>query len=461
MKQVSIVGGGLVGALLAVFLRRRGNPVIVYEARPDPRVGPLAGGRSINLIVTVRGIHALRQVGLWQPVSKITSPVTGRMMHDRSGDQAYQPYGKDDSECNHSVSRGELNNLLLTAAENAGAELRFDHQLTAFDPNGNRMRFVAADGTEKESTGELVFGADGAASKVRAGLMNVDGAAESIDMLTHGYKELEFPAANGGNYAMDSRALHIWPRGGFMLMGLPNQDGSFTGTLYMPREGKHSFEDLTDAAAVLAFFEREFPDAVPLLPSLTSEFAEHPTGELGTVRCSPWHFNGGAALIGDAAHAIVPFFGQGMNAGFEDCTVLDELLERFDGDWERTLPAYDAARKPDADAIAEMALDNFVEMRERVGDPAFLLRKQVEHQLERAFPTEYRSRYSMVVYSRIPYAIAQQAGRIQAKLLDTWCAGSAPPTISIWRPRERRSVEPWPRSSNNTEHGSTTSRSWR
>ena len=422
MKSVSIVGGGLVGALLAVFLRRRGNPVVVYEARHDPRTATLAGGRSINLIVTVRGIHALRQVGLWDAVSNITAPVTGRMMHDRSGGQAYQPYGKDDSECNHSVSRGALNNLLLTAAGEAGAELRFDHQLTAFEPADNRMYFVAADGTEKQETGELVFGADGAASKVRAGLMRLPGASESIDMLTHGYKELEFPAESGGNHTMDPKALHIWPRGEFMLMGLPNPDGSFTGTLYLPCEGKHSFEELADDRAVLAFFEREFADAVPLLPSLTREFADHPTGELGTVRCSPWHSNASVALIGDAAHAVVPFFGQGMNAGFEDCTVLAELLERFDGDWEQALPAYDAARKPNGDAIAEMALDNFVEMRERVSDPAFLLRKQVEHRLEQVFPSEYRSRYSMVVYSRIPYVVAQQAGQIQAGLLDQWCA---------------------------------------
>jgi kynurenine 3-monooxygenase len=253
--------------------------------------------------------------------------------------------------------------------------------------------------------------------------MRLPGAAESIDMLTHGYKELEFPARAEDGFAMEPRALHIWPRGEFMLMGLPNPDGSFTGTLYLPHEGAHSFAELSDASAVRAFFDREFPDAVPVLPSLTREFSEHPTGELGTVRCSPWYSRSGAALIGDAAHAVVPFFGQGMNAGFEDCTILAELLERFDGDWVRTLPAYDAARKPNADAIAEMALDNFVEMRERVGDPVFQLRKQVEQRLERAFPMEYRSRYSMVVYSRIPYAVAQQAGRIQAGLLDTWCAG--------------------------------------
>ncbi len=423
MKKVTIVGGGLVGALLAVFLRRRGYPVAVYEARPDPRVGPLAGGRSINLIVTERGIHALREVDLWEAVESITARVTGRMMHDRSGEQAYQPYGKDDSECNHSVSRGGLNNLLLSAAEEAGAELVFEHRLIEFDPATNNLRFATSGDSETDVTGELIFGADGAASKVRAGLMALPDASESIEMLSHGYKELEFPAAADGGFAMEGKALHIWPRGEFMLMGLPNPDGTFTGTLYLPTEGRLSFDALVEELAAEVFFKREFPDAVPLLPDLGKQFDDHPTGELGTVRCSPWHAGGTAALIGDAAHAIVPFFGQGMNCGFEDCTVLDELIGKFDGDWERVLPAYDAARKPNADAIAAMALDNFVEMRERVGDPRFLLRKQVEHRLEQAFPTDFRSRYSMVVYSRIPYAVCRQAGRIHDELLDEWCRG--------------------------------------
>ncbi len=421
MRQVTIVGGGLVGSLLAVFLRRRDYAVVVYEARPDPRTASLAGGRSINLIVTERGIHALREVGLWEAVSAITSRVTGRMMHDRSGEQAYQPYGKDDSECNHSVSRGGLNNLLLNAAENSGAELRFGYRLIEFDPADNSLCFGREDGSETQEAADLVFGADGAASRVRAGLMRLPGASESIDMLGHGYKELEFPPAADGGHAMEPSALHIWPRGEFMLMALPNPDGSFTGTLYLPTEGRLNFDALIEERAAPAFFNREFPDAVPLLPNLTDQFGDHPTGELGTVRCTPWHADGNVALIGDAAHAIVPFFGQGMNAGFEDCTVLDEILSRFEGDWERVLPAYDDARKPNGDAIAEMALDNFVEMRERVGDPAFLLRKEVEHRLEQAYPTEFRSRYSMVVYSRIPYAVCREAGRLQAEMLAGWC----------------------------------------
>lgn len=422
-KTITLIGGGLVGGLLAVLLCRRGYSVVLYECRPDPRTEALAGGRSINLIVTARGIYALRHVELWDEVSGITVPVTGRMMHDHSGEQVYQPYGKDVTECNHSVSRGGLNSVLLSAAEREGAELRFGRQLLTYDPDGNRLTFRSPTGTRSEEVAELVLGCDGTASAVRSGLMQLRGAFESIEMLSHGYKELRFPAASGGSSTMDVRALHIWPRGEFMLMGLPNPDGSFTGTLYLPYEGQPGFSDLTGGTEVLQFFRREFPDALPLLPLLAEEFFDNPTGELGTVRCSPWHLSGRAALLGDAAHAIVPFFGQGMNCGFEDCTVLDEMLDRFDDDWERALPAYEAARKPNTDAIAEMALDNFVEMRERVGDPDFLLRKQVEHRLEQAFPTEYRSRYSMVVYSRIPYAVAQQAGRIQSNLLDDWCDG--------------------------------------
>lgn len=416
-ETVCVVGGGLVGGLLGVFLRRRGYPLTIYEARPDPRVGPAASGRSINLIVTERGIHALKQLDLWAEVCGIAARVTGRMMHDRSGALSFQPYGKDDSECNYSVSRGKLNSLLLSAAERAGAQIVFDRRLTAFEPEARRLTFDS-----RVVMAERVIGTDGAASAVRAGLMRRPGAVEDIQMLGHGYKELEFPAAAGGAHAMEGSALHLWPRGDLMLMGLPNPDGSFTGTVYLPQTGPSSFAALSDAAAVRTFFQREFPDAVALLPNLEREFLENPTGELGTVRCSPWQANGRIALAGDAAHAIVPFFGQGANCGFEDCTVLDELLERYADDWDRALPAYDAQRKPDADAIAAMALDNFVEMRERAADPRFLLRKRIEHRLEQAFPDEYRSRYSMVVYSRIPYAVCRAAGEIQSRLLDAWSA---------------------------------------
>lgn len=416
--EVAIAGGGLVGSLLAVFLVRRGFEVTVYERRPDPRVREAAGGRSINLVVTSRGIHALRQAGLWNEIAAACVRVTGRMMHGPTGELSYQPYGRDETECNWSISRAGLNRLLLGAAERAGARLCFERRLMAADPEKGVLRF--GDDTVRAS---LLVGADGAGSALRAAMRERPGFVESIEELEHGYKELTVPAGSDGAFLMQADALHIWPRGHFMLMGLPNLDGSFTATLYLPLRGPGSFEELETPDAVVRFFQTRFPDAVALIPDLGREFLDNPTGRLATVRCEPWHHSTGALLIGDAAHAIVPFFGQGMNCGFEDCTVLDGLIERHGPDRERVLNGYTRQRKPDADAIADMALENFVEMRDRVGDPAFRLRKQVEHRLEVEMPREFRSRYSMVTYSTIPYAVAREAGRIQDGILDRLCEG--------------------------------------
>ena len=420
---VAIVGGGLVGSLLAVFLARRGIAVTLYERRPDPRLVGAGGGRSINLVVTSRGIAALRRVGLERDVLALSVPVRGRMMHSVEGRLTFQPYGKDDSECNHSISRGRLNEYLLTAAERAGVRSRFELRLVDADPRAGRLTFAAPGGTQEVVSARVALGADGAASVVRASLMRLPGHAESIEMLEHGYKELEIPPAAGGAFRLDERALHIWPRGGSMMMALPNPDGSFTVTLYLPHRGPQGFAGLDSAARVQELFRALFPDALPLIPGLDREFFSNPTGELGTVRCGPWNCAGRTALVGDAAHALVPFFGQGMNCGFEDCTVLDELLERYGADFDALLPEYARLRKPEADAIADMALENFVEMRDRVGDPAFLLRKQVEHRLEQTMPREYRSRYSMVAFSLIPYSAAREAGRIQDGILDELCRG--------------------------------------
>ena len=424
--DVAIVGGGLVGSLLAVFLARRGFEITIYEGRSDIRSGEVSAGRSINLVVTSRGIQALRQAGLWADVAVLSVPVTGRMMHSVGGDLAYQPYGLDDTECNYSISRAQLNRVLLTAAERAGVGLRFDRRLVSADPSARLLRFAAADGGAREEVrASLVVGADGAHSMLRAGMMGHAGFAQSIETLSHGYKELLIPAAAGGAFVMEAGALHIWPRSNFMLMGLPNLDGSFTATLYLPVRGPGSFEELSTPGAVLKFFEARFPDAVPMISDLERDFFTNPTGKLATVRCDPWHLSNGALLIGDAAHAIAPFFGQGMNCGFEDCTVLDALIDRHGEDWERVLTEYTRSRKGDADAIADMALDNFVEMRDRVGDASFRLRKQVEHRLEIELPLEFRSRYSMVAYSTIPYAVAQRAGEIQGEILDRLCEGLA------------------------------------
>ena len=420
---VAVVGGGLVGSLLAVFLARRGIAVTLYERRPDPRRVGAGGGRSINLVVTSRGIEALRRLGLERDVLALSMPVRGRMMHSVEGRLTFQPYGKDDSECNHSISRARLNEDLLSAAERAGVRLRFDQRLVEAEPRSGRLTFAVPGERQEVVSARVVLGADGAASVVRASLVRLPGHAESIEMLEHGYKELVIPPAEGGGFRLDERALHIWPRGGSMMMALPNPDGSFTVTLYLPHRGAHGFEGLDTEARVLELFRSLFPDAIPLIPGLPHEFFANPTGELGTVRCGPWNCGGRTALVGDAAHAIVPFFGQGMNCGFEDCTVLDELLAHGGTELDRVLPEYARLRKGEADAIADMALENFVEMRDRVGDAAFLVRKQVEHKLEQTMPREYRSRYSMVAFSLIPYSAAREAGRIQDGILDELCRG--------------------------------------
>lgn len=424
-NAVAVVGGGLVGALLATFLVRRGYDVTVYERRDDMRSGPREAGRSINLVLTRRGIRALEQVRLADGALDLTVAVTGRMMHSIDGELAYQPYGRDETECNYSISRAELNEFLVREADKQGVRFRFRSRLVQADLEANRLVFENDSGGERlETEVAALFGADGARSAVRDGFDKIEGFEQSLEMLSHGYKELLIPAADGGGFRIEKNALHIWPRGQFMLMALPNLDGSFTVTLYLPFEGEHGFDSIESADQVMALFRGQFPDAVPLIPDLATSYFDNPTGTLGTLRCRPWHHADRALLIGDAAHAIVPFFGQGMNCGFEDCTVLGELLDRREEDgWAEVFEEFTRLRKPNADAIADMALENFVEMRDSVADRAFLLRKQVEHRLEQEIPLEYRSRYSMVMYSQIPFAVAQEAGRIQQELLDRLCEG--------------------------------------
>jgi kynurenine 3-monooxygenase len=418
-EEIVIVGAGLVGSLLAIFLARRGLPVVVHEQRPEIRFADRTAGRSINLVVTSRGVDALRAVELWDAVRRLCVPVRGRMMHAIDGGLSYQPYGRDDSECNFSISRLELNRFLVDRAAAHGVRFHFESALVAIAPESNRLAFGReADRTEIRAT--LVIGADGAGSALRRGMSERPGFVQSIEPLGHSYKELFIPAAPDGGYRIEGNALHIWPRGRRMLMALPNADGSFTVTLYLP-DGSRGFADLTNESSVLALFRRDFADAIPLIPDLVPSFLSNPTGSLATIRCSPWQVDGRAVLIGDAAHAIVPFFGQGMNCGFEDCVVFDRLIGETGADWRAVLERFDRERKPSAEAIADMALENFVEMSERVGEPEFLLRKRVELRLEKALPGEYRSRYSMVAYSNIPYEIAQRAGLIQREILDELC----------------------------------------
>ncbi|MFU8804109.1 MAG: FAD-dependent oxidoreductase [Bradymonadaceae bacterium] len=410
-QEITLVGAGPVGSLLAALLARRGFDIRLFEKRPDMRERHLAGGRSINLVLTNRGLDALDLIGMRERVLELTVPVLGRMMHSIDGELAYQAYGKDESECNYSVSRGLLNEFLLDAAEDAGVELHFDATLRGADFDAGELFF-----DDRTIDADVVIGTDGAPSAVRQALVRRPGFEEQVEMMKWGYKELLFPAGPDGSYPMAGHALHIWPRGHHFLMGLANLDGSFTGTLYLPLEGPDSFERLKTPHDVEVFFRTHYPDAIPLLGDFIDDFWAHPVGSLGTVRAAPWHLDGRVLLVGDAAHGIVPFFGQGLNSGFEDCSVLNDLLNEHDS-LDAVFETFSRTRKPDADAIADMALENFVEMSEKVGLPGFLMRKKVEAILERELGPLYRSRYAMVMYSHIPYHVAFEIGEVQKEIL--------------------------------------------
>lgn len=423
-----VVGAGPVGCVLAILLRRRGHEVELFEKRPDMRRTDITAGRSINLVLTERGLRGLERAGLRDALLQRTVPVFGRMMHSVEGELTYQPYGKDESECNYSISRGELNRFLLSRAEEAGAVVHFGSRFV--DADFNRCNLIFEDNETQRVTkvvSGLVFGCDGAPSGVREALVRHHRFEARLDPLPIHYKELLFPAGPNDCFAMEKNALHIWPRGHHMLMALPNLDGSFTGTLYLPAYGELSFDALSDASSVQAYFLAHHPDAVPLLEDVSSPILGHPTGHLGTVYCSPWHLNGRVLLLGDAAHGIVPFFGQGLNCGFEDCLVFDDILDAAGDDIETAFAAFYGNRKPDADAIATMALENFHEMSDKVGDPSFLLRRKVASLLEKSYPTQFRTRYAMVMYSSIPYAAALEAGHAQTRLLDALCEGLTSP----------------------------------
>ena len=405
-KSAVVVGAGLVGALWAVFLARRGYRVDVYERRPDMRAAGYVGGRSINLAMSERGWAAIDKAGIREKIEKVAIPMPGRMMHALNGDLTYQPYGKE-GEAIYSVSRGGLNlDLINIAASFPNVHFHFDHRCLDVDLQNPRITF------ENQQTGAvstveapLIFGADGAFSAVRYALQRTDRFDYIQRYIEHGYKELTIPPGPGGSHLIDPKALHIWPRGNFMLIALPNFDGSFTCTLFLPFEGDISFEHLTDNDTVLAFFNRYFADAVPLMPTLLDDFWQNPTASLVTVQCYPWQWQDRILLIGDAAHAIVPFYGQGMNAGFEDCTILDTMYDDYAGDWARIIPDFSRNRKQDGDAILELALRNFIEMRDLVGDPMFLLRKKIAARLHERHP-DFLPVYSMVSFSNIPYHIA-------------------------------------------------------
>lgn len=408
---VAVVGAGLAGCLLACFLARRGYQVTLYERRADPRGTLPERGRSINLALSERGLDALSRTGLAERVLADALPMRGRMIHPVDGPLDFQPYSADGARAINSISRGALNNTLLDAALAAGATVHFDHQLTGLDPATGRMRFVTTDG-ERKSSASVVIGTDGAGSAVRGQLLAHDLTSETLDFLDHGYKELTIPPRDG-DFALDPEALHIWPRGTSMMIALPNPDRSFTCTLFWPTGGSNSFASLSSPAAVERHFAARYPDLPPLAPDLVEDYQRNPVGLLGTVYCSPWHAGGRVALLGDAAHAIVPFYGQGANCAFEDVVELERCLADSGDDWERALPELERRRRTHTDAIAAMALDNFVEMRDKVASPVYRARKQVEHTLERSLPGRYVSRYELVSFSTMPYARVRRRVRAQ------------------------------------------------
>jgi kynurenine 3-monooxygenase len=421
---ITIAGAGLAGALLAILLARRGWSVDVFERRADPRRAGFEGGRSINLALAERGLHALREAGLTETVMAQAVMMRGRMVHFAEGGEQLQRYGRDDSEVIWSVHRGRLNVSLLDAAEAAGARLHFGCRLDLVD--FDRRRFDLVD----DATGErytqaftTLIGADGAGSAVRQALAAAVDIDERFEPLGHGYKELEIPPGPDGGFRLEPNALHIWPRGGYMCIALPNSERTFTVTLFLPNEGPHpSFATLADRDTVAAFFADDFADAVPLMPTLLDDFARNPVGQLGTLRLSRWRLDERAVLLGDAAHAMVPFHGQGMNCAFEDCLALDRRLADAD-DFEQAYAAFEAERRPNAEAIQKMALENYIEMRDRVDDADYLLQRALERLLAERHPGRFVPRYSMVSFSRAPYATAFARGQLQRQILQRATAG--------------------------------------
>jgi kynurenine 3-monooxygenase len=417
-QPINIVGAGLAGALLAVLLARRGFKVTLYDRRPDPRKAEAEGGRSINLALAARGIRALEHAGVMERIRPLLIPMRGRMVHDLSGATALQPYGQREHEVIYSVGRAALNRVLIEeAARYDTVNVRFEQTCIAADPQRDLLRFHDHHGgVEYEIPLAPTIATDGAGSAVRSSLAAAKQVTVREDWLDHDYKELTIPV-HAGRHVLDGNSLHIWPRGGFMLIALPNTDGSFTATLFLARKGSNSFANLASPAAVKDFFQRELADAVALMPNLSQEFATHPQGQLGTVHLTPWHVRGSVLLLGDAAHAIVPFHGQGMNAAFEDCFILDELLDQHK-EWEPLFAQFAQSRRPNAAAIAAMALENYTEMRDTVLDAGFVRRKTIAMELERRFPDRFIPRYSMVMFHpEIPYSEAQRRGAVQEEIL--------------------------------------------
>ena len=432
MAKFILIGSGLAGGLLAAYLGRRGYDVDLYERRADPREGNIIGGRSINLALSTRGIHALEQLNIADEVLQHAIPMRGRMIHDKSGNLHFAPYDVDPNKHINSIGRAALNTTVIEAAQRyPNVRVHFNHRCTDVDLDSTTAELVdssveagvsPADPVRQaiEVSADAIIGVDGAFSAVRQSMHKKLADFEYDESyLAHGYKELTIPPALDGSWRMEKEALHIWPRKSFMMIALPNSDGSFTCTLFWEFEGPRSFASTKTDDDVRRFFDEEFPDAVPLMPALLEDFKNNPTGSLVTIRCAPWYHKDKVALVGDAAHAVVPFYGQGMNAAFEDCVVLDECLAEFPDNRERAFAEYFARRKENADALADLAVENFIEMRDKTASRTFRAKKKLDHALEAALPGIYLPLYTMVTFTRIPYAEAAQRARRQDSIIYT------------------------------------------
>jgi kynurenine 3-monooxygenase len=417
--HIAIAGAGLVGSLLACQLGRHGYRVTLCERRPDARSAGFIGGRSINLALSCRGITALQRVGCADTVLSESIRMPGRMLHRETGTLTFQPYSSDPADAIHSVSRGQLNiTLLEEIAKYPNVETRFECRCVGADLQSPNLIVESGSGEKEKIKADYIIGCDGAFSAVRGAMQIQDRFSYSQSYLEHGYKELHIPEAEKcgvdtdlfDGFAMDPNALHIWPRGHYMMIALPNADRTFTCTLFWPFEGPESFAAVDAVDKIMPFFEQHFPDAVKLMPTLIEDYSRNPIGSLVTVRCSPWQQNGNVVLLGDAAHAIVPFYGQGMNAGFEDCRVLDDLIEAHNGDLDGVFEEFSRSRIKNANVIADLAIQNFIEMRDSVANPSFQLRKRVEHVLQALDPSKYKPLYNLVSFSNMPYAEAKEVG---------------------------------------------------
>jgi len=420
-QKVIIIGAGLSGSLLGIYLAKRGIEADIYESRGDMRKEEMSAGRSINLALSNRGIAALKEIGLDEYMLAEAVPMHGRMIHAIDGQTKLLPYSGREGAYINSVSRSGLNIALMNEAEKyAGVRFYFNEKLIDFDCQSGEAKFESGETVK----GDTLIATDGAGSAVRNAMLHggVQRFSFSQSWLEHGYKELYIPPGKDGESLMEKNALHIWARRAFMMIALPNFDGSFTCTLFLAHTGENSFEQLTDEKSLLEFFQTNFPDAIPLMPTLAEDFFANPTGNLGTIKCFPWNVGGKSLLLGDSAHAVVPFYGQGMNASFEDCRILNGLIQRHGTDWEKVFSEYGTLRKENTDAIAQMAEENFYEMRDAVADPVFVRKRELETKLEHEFP-DYFSKYSMVTFREdLPYSVAKRKGNAQDKLLMEICA---------------------------------------